>query len=82
MGFVQMCINPTYKMQSDDQARSCEQEEYDPSRPNDYEQMLSRKKRIEKQLQTLINLQSAKQPSEQKSIDLNATADDVFNQRV
>jgi hypothetical protein len=71
-----MCINPTYKL--GDEALA--DEEYDPFKPNDYEQMLVRKRRIEKQLTTLIQLKARPEPA--ASIDLNASAEDVFNQRV
>ena len=62
-------------------------QEYDPQKPNDYEQMLLRKRRIEKQLTTKINIRKKQQQAsvsecQDITIDLNATAEDAFNQRL
>jgi hypothetical protein len=59
-----MCIDATYRFQgaadnSDEELparQDAGQQEYDPMKPNDFEQMLLRKRRIEKQLTTLINV--------------------------
>ena len=53
-GFVQMCLKPTYKLPDNSDDEMPLDDEYDPCKPNDYEQMLLRKRRIEKQLTTLI----------------------------
>ena len=58
-GFIQMCLNSNYKIpginnDSEEEQVTKEKEEdelmqdYDPNKPNDYEQMLLRKRRIEK----------------------------------
>ena len=83
-----MCLLPNYRFQSvndsDDEPPKTDagQMEYDPCKPNDFEQMLIRKRRIEKQLKTLMNVrqkQAIVDDSGGVGLDLNATADDVFN---
>lgn len=52
-----MCLDPTYRFQgaSEDEPDPG-MSLYDPTKPNDFEQMMLRKRRIEKQLTTLMSV--------------------------
>ena len=78
-----------------DQVQDESDEEYDPWKPNDYEQILMRRKRLEKQMQTkqkLLEKQriaqeqalAAKEKSknQEKDVILDLSAEDAYKQRV
>ena len=78
-----------------DQINDESDEEYDPWKPNDYEQILMRRRRLEKQMQTkkkLLEKQRraqeqalrAKEKSDRegKDVILDLSAEDAYKQRV